>query len=256
MTQVDDAARQTAISAYFKAFCMPGALRTYAAIAREAEETGQGYLAFLESVLAQEMQSREHNRIARHLAEARLPYPKTLDGFDFSALPSLNRLQFLALARGEFVREKENVLLIGNSGLGKTHLGIALAHALVHEGFRARFTTATALSQELLAAQAEMRLARALRGFSRFDLVVVDELGYVPFARDGAELLFQFFAERYERGSVLVTSNLEFSRWTEVFGDSGMTSALIDRLVHRAHIFALTGESYRFRQAQSREAAS
>ena len=192
-------------------------------------------------------------RTAHHLRDAHFPMSKTLDQFDFALRPTVSRMSVLQMASGDWIAEHENCLVLGNSGTGKTHLGLALGRAAVEAGYRVRFTTALALSQELLAAQADHRLLARFKFWQRYPLVVIDELGYLPLAREQAQILFQFFAERYERGSVLVTSNLEFSRWGEVFGDPTMTTALLDRLTHHAHILSLTGDSYRFREAKARK---
>jgi DNA replication protein DnaC len=161
----------------------------------------------------------------------------------------------LDLARGAFVREHEPVIIVGNPGLGKTHLAIGLARACCQQGHRVRFVTAAALVNELAAAQQEHRLNKLLKQFRAADLVVVDELGYLPFSPDRAQLLFQFFGERYDRGSVLVTTNLEFARWNELFGDERMTAALLDRLTFRGHVLVVTGESFRLKESLRRQAA-
>jgi DNA replication protein DnaC len=153
------------------------------------------------------------------------------------------------------VRARENVILLGASGTGKTHLAQAIGHAAIYAGARVRFTSAVALAQELLAAQDEHRLPRYLKSWQKTDLAIVDELGYLGLG-PGGPLLFQFFAERYESGSVLVTSNLEFSRWSEVFGDPVLTAALLDRLTHHSHILVFEGESYRFRESQKQKTRS
>lgn len=251
-SSADREAHHVAIDGHLRALKMPGALRTYRQLAEEAESQGLTYLAFLEELLDHEAQNRQANQIAQRLRDARFPSAKSLDTFDFTAVPNLSRQAVMNLRRGDFVRERENVLFLGPSGLGKTHLGMALGQALIHYGLRTRFTTAARLMDDLLGAQRRGELAKVLRFWERYDLVMLDEIGYVPLTPEGARLLFQFFAESYERRSLLVTSNLNFSRWVDVFGDSTMTAALLDRLTHRAHIFTLEGESYRLRQARSR----
>ena len=176
-----------------------------------------------------------------------------MDQFDFALRPTVSRMSVLQMASGDWIAAHENCLVLGNSGTGKTPRGLALGRAAVEAGYRVRFTTALALSQELLAAQADHRLLARFKFWQRYPLVIIDELGYLPLAREQAQILFQFFAERYERGSVLVTSHWEFSRWGEVFGDPTMTTALLDRLTHHAHILSLTGDSYRFREAKARK---
>ena len=168
-------------------------------------------------------------------------------------MPSLNRNRFITLAKGDFVEKKENIIFLGNSGTGKTHLSIALGIEMIQNGYKTKFITASALVEELLMANEEHRLGAFEKKWLKFDVIIVDELGYVPFSKTGAELLFQFFSSRYERASVIITTNLEFSEWTNVFGDEKMTAALLDRLTHRSHIHLLNGESYRFRQSMKHQ---
>ncbi len=164
-------------------------------------------------------------------------------------MPSLNRNRFITLAKGDFVDKKENIILLGNSGTGKTHLAISLGIEMVQIGYKTKFITASELVEELLMANAEHKLGTFEKKWLKFDVIIVDELGYVPFSKTGAELLFQFFSSRYERASVIITTNFEFAEWTNLFGDEKMTTALLDCLTHRSHIQLLNGESYRFRQS-------
>jgi DNA replication protein DnaC len=239
------------VDMYCKELKLPGLRSAYGDIARDAASQGQNHLSFLAACLAQEIESRRQHRLATRLALARFPTTKRLDGFDFSALPGLPKLKVLGLADGTFIRERENVICVGNPGTGKTHVAIALGVAAVGAGYKVRFISAVTLAQELLLAGQEYRLPRYLKGWGRYDLVIVDELGYLGLG-PGGPLLFQFCAERYERGSLLITTNLEFSRWTEVFGDVTLTSALLDRLTHHAQILIFQGESYRFNQSKER----
>jgi DNA replication protein DnaC len=151
--------------------------------------------------------------------------------------------------QGEYIRKKENVILVGNSGVGKTHIATALGYEACRQGLRVKFYTAAGVINELIAAQQEYRLNRLEKQWLAPHLIILDELGYVPFSKMGAELLFQFCAARYERGSIIITTNLEFPKWTEVLGDEQMTAALLDRLTHKAHILNINGDSYRFKQA-------
>lgn len=251
-TEIEDALHEMAVDEYLRGLKMPGAQREYRELAQRAAAAGTRPVVFLEEVLACEMESRRRNQIAQRLRDARFPYPKNLEDFDFTLAPSVPKAKILDLARGDFVRDRENLVFIGASGLGKTHLGIGICRQVIQQGYRARFVTASTLMNELLSAQSRYELPKCLRQWSRYDLIMVDEIGYVPLSIDGARLLFQFFAELYERRSLLLTTNLEFSRWPDVFGDPVMTSALLDRLTHRAHLVALSGESYRFRQARDR----
>jgi len=174
---------------------------------------------------------------------------KDFDTFDFTATPSVPKQKLLELARGEWIDQRENVCLIGSAGTGKTHLATSLGLAACRQGRRVRFFTAATLVTLLEEKQKQYQLDRFLAGVDKADLLVCDELGYLSFSRAGAELLFQVFADRYERGSLLVTSNLPFSEWVQVFQGERMTAALLDRLTHHCHIFEMNGESYRFRES-------
>ena len=237
------------ILSYLKWLKLPAIAAAYQEVARDAEKAQVGYLSYLEALLEREFTQRQDRSQQQRLVRAHFPYPKRLEDFDFSALPRLEKATVLNLAHGAFVKERQNLLIVGASGLGKTHLLIGVGRALCQRGYRVLFRTAAALATELELAQRELRLPRLLAQYRRFDLVLVDELGYLPFSQTAAELLFQFFADRYERASVGLTSNLDFAHWTEVFGHEHMTAALLDRLVHRATILSLVGESYRFRQS-------
>jgi len=250
---MSDAVQEMLIDSHLKVLGLPAMQREYRPLAREAETTGKSHLAFLAALLEEEVRSRQERRLSRRLKEASFPVLKSLEQFDFGAVPDLPRPRILSLLRSDFVSAKENVIFLGSPGTGKTHLAIALAAAAITAGYRVRFTNASALTNDLLAAQSENRLNRFLKSWSRVDLAVVDELGYVPFSENGARLLFQFFADRYERKSTIVTSNLEFSRWPEVFRDETMTAALVDRLTHRAQVFVINGQSYRLRESLRRQ---
>jgi len=238
------------IKLYARELKMPGLSGAFEEIARDAAKAGRGHLESLAACLSAEVESRSEHRLASRIKTARFPSAKTLETFDFSLVPSLPKGRVLDLASGEFTRLRENVVCLGASGTGKTHVATAIGLS-AYAGARVRFTTAVTLSQELLAAADDHRLPRYLKGWRSADLVIVDELGYLPLG-PGAPLMFQFFAERYEAGSVLVTTNLEFSRWTEVFGDPTLTAALLDRLTHHSHVLVFEGESYRFRESAGR----
>lgn len=241
------------LSAHLKKLKLPTVAKYAEPLARDAEENNLSYIAYLNALMEQEVSQREENQQKERIRRANFPILKTLEAFDFTALPGLNKNKVLTLSQGDFLEKKENVLCIGNSGTGKTHLAIAIALSVCRKGKRVRFTTAANLVNELLAAQDNHDLPRLQRTWSKYDLVVIDELGYVPFSRTGAQLLFQFCSERYERASMIITSNLEFSEWTQVFVDDKLTAALLDRLTHHAHILLMNGESYRFRQSMRRQ---
>lgn len=245
---------QAAIMAsYLKHLKLPAMARDYPTVARDAEHQRAGYLGYLKLLLEHAVTQREERQVQRRLALARFPYVKRLDDFDFSAVPGLSKMTGLELAQGAFIGRRENLLLLGPSGLGKTHVLLGIGRAACLRGYGVLFRTAAALASEREAAQQELRLPKLLAQFRKYDLVLVDELGYLPFSQRSAEVLFQFFSDRYERASVGITSNRDFAHWTEVFGHERMTAALLDRLVHRSTILVLDGESYRFRQSLHRQ---
>ena len=216
---------------------------------RQAREGGIDYTQFLLELTEIELHVRSNNREQRRIKEAKFPLLKPLESFDFEITPQLDKRLVRELATGDYLKTKRNIILMGKSGTGKTHLSTALGIEACRQGKRVRFITGYALANELIEARTENDLTRIVRKYSRFDLLILDELGYVPFSKEGAELLFQVLAERHERGSVIITSNLGFANWTQVFGDANMTAALLDRLTHRAHIIECTWDSYRLKQS-------
>ena len=241
------------LEAYLKKLKMPQAAKTYESLSREAADNNLSYEEYLLGVLEQEIHQRENNRIQRGIRQTSFPVVKTLETFDFKAIPSLNKPKVLKLIQGEYIQKKENIILVGSSGVGKTHIATALGYEACRQGLRVKFYTASGLINELLAAQQEYRLNRLEKQWLTPHVIILDELGYVPFSKMGAELLFQFCASRYERGSMIITTNLEFPKWTEVLGDEKMTAALLDRLTHNAHILNINGDSYRFKQALAKQ---
>ncbi|MDY7076687.1 MAG: IS21-like element helper ATPase IstB, partial [Chloroflexota bacterium] len=209
---------------------------------------------FLLALAEQEVAQRERNRIARRIKAARFPVLKELADFDFSCITSPNKQRVLELARSSYVQKAEPILLVGNPGLGKTHVATGLALAACRRGHKVRFYNAAGLVNELILAQEEHRLSKFLATTLRQHLIVLDELGFIPFSPAGAQLIFQFCSTLYERVTVVVTTNLRFANWTQVFGDERLTAALLDRLTHKAHILEFVGESYRFRERMQREA--
>ena len=221
----------------------------YAKLAREAGAANQSYDQYLLQLTELEVAARQSNALASRIKQAGFPSHKDLDSFDFTAVPSLNKQQVLELTRGQWIDQHHNACLIGNSGTGKTHLATALGLAACRLGKRVRFFTAASLVNQLEEAQKHYQLERFLARLDKVDLLAVDELGYLSFSRAGAELLFQVFAERYERASILITTNLPFGEWGQVFQGERMTAALLDRLTHRCHIFEMNGPSYRFKES-------
>jgi DNA replication protein DnaC len=244
--------RDLLVEHYLKRLKLPTMRRLYRDLAREAAEHNKTFEDYLLALLEQEVIQREDNQTLTRLKAAGFPVAKTLDSFDFTALPNLNKQKVLALSQADFVKERENILLVGNSGTGKTHLATALGICACRKGYRVRFWRTARLVEELLEAQQEHRLTRLEKQWLRLDVVVLDELGYVSLSREGARLLFQFLSAKYETGSLLVTTNLEFREWAEVFQDEKMTAALVDRLTHRAHLLNMNGDSYRFRESLRR----
>lgn len=236
------------LNSYLKQLCLATFIRNHERFAAEAIQNQQSYSRYLLALAEQEVAQREARRRQRRIKEAKLPVVKELRDFDFAAIPSLNQQKILQLAQGEYIRNAEPVILVGNPGLGKTHIASALAVAACRQDYRVRFYNAAALVNELSQAQQEQRLARLLETALRHHLIVVDELGFIPFSPTGAQLIFQFCSALYERVALLVTTNLNFGDWTQVFGDERLTLALLDRLTHKAHIVEFSGESYRFRQ--------
>jgi DNA replication protein DnaC len=228
---------------------LPTMLAEHEKLAREAADADEPYDSYLLRLTEVELATRSANALTNRIRAAGFPVLKDFDTFDFTAVPSLPKQKMLELARGEWIDQHFNCCLIGGSGTGKTHVATSLGLALCRLGKRVRFVTAAGLVTQLEDANQEHRLDRVLSQLDRVDLLVVDELGYLSFSRTGAELLFQVFADRYERRSLLITSNLPFGEWGQVFQGERMTAALLDRLTHRCHIFEMNGESYRFRES-------
>lgn len=218
-------------------------------LAREAAAANEDYAQYLLRLTELEVTARAANAVQARIRAAGFPVAKDFDTFDFTAVPHLSKPKMLELARGEWIEQRSNVCLLGSPGTGKTHVATALGLAACRQGKRVRFVTAATLVTQLEEAQKRYQLDRLLAQLDRADLLICDELGYLSFSRAGAELLFQVFAERYERRSLLVTSNLAFSEWGQVFQGERMTAALLDRLTHRCQIFEMNGESFRFRES-------
>jgi DNA replication protein DnaC len=228
---------------------MPTVGSQFAKLAEQAVKEKQSHLRYLEVLLAAEVEEREHRTVQRRLKEAHLPRVKTLEDFDFSQSPKVSAQQIRDLAQGNYIDKAEPVIFLGEAGTGKTHLATALCVAACQQKRRVRFATVAGLVNELVEAQHDNQLSRVLRKYGRYELVAIDELGYVPLANVGAELLFQVVSERSERAAIIVTTNLPFSEWTQVFKNARLCKALLDRVTDGAHILETGTESYRFRRS-------
>ena len=233
----------------FKQLRLPTMAAEFEKLAREAAGANESYEQYVLRLTELEVAARGANAVQARIRQADFPVHKDLDTFDFTAVPSLNKPKVLELLRGEWLGQRANACFLGSPGTGKTHLAIALGLAACRLGKRVRFYTAAALVTRLEEAQKQYQLDRVLGQLDRVDLLICDELGYLSFSRAGAELLFQVFADRYERRSLLITSNLPFGEWGQVFQGERMTAALLDRLTHRCHILEMNGESFRFRES-------
>jgi DNA replication protein DnaC len=236
------------LDTYLRQLHLPVFLKNYGPVASDAAQANQDYVRFLLVLAEQEVKQRETNVLQKRIKSARFPLLKELADFDFSVIPSLNKAQILDLARGDYIHRHESVIFIGNPGLGKTHLSTGLALAACRQGRKVRFWSAAALVNELIQAQDEHRLHRFIAAALKLDLIVLDELGFIPFSNSGAQAIFTLCSELYERVALILTTNLKFADWVQVFGNERMTAALLDRLTHHAHILELLGDSFRFRQ--------
>jgi DNA replication protein DnaC len=240
---------QLLLKANLKQLRLPTMLAEFIKLAQEAAESDQDYLDYLLRLTELELNTRAANALQARIKQAGFPVRKDLETFDFTAATGISKQKILELARGGWIQQKSNCCFLGASGTGKTHLAIALGLCACCNGQRVRFFTAATLVNRLEEAQKQYGLDRFLKQLDKVDLLICDELGYLSFSRAGAELLFQVFADRYERASLLLTTNLPFSEWQKVFQGERMTAALLDRLTHHCEIFEMNGESYRFRES-------
>lgn len=238
---------------HLQALKLPTFLREYDRLAKQCAQEGTDFPTYLLRLCEQELIDRERRLIERRIRAARFPTVKSLDSFDFTAIPSLHKTLVLELARCEYITRRDNVIALGNSGTGKTHIALGLGLAACQKGLSVGFTTAAAVVHELMEARDEKRLRRMQKQLAAYRLLIIDELGFVPLSKVGAELLFEVFSQRYEQGSVFVTSNLPFDEWPEVFGSERLTGALLDRLTPHVHILEMNGDSYRLNQSRKRK---
>jgi len=244
---------QLLLDHHLKKLKLPTFLAEYDKLARQCAAENVDHIRYLLRLAELELIERERRMIERRIKAARFPATKSLDSFDFKVIPSLNKALVMELARCQYIERRDNIIALGPSGTGKTHIGLGLGLAACQKGLKVRFTTAAALVHELLEAADEKRLLRQQKQLAGQDLLIIDELGFVPLSKSGAELLFEVFSQRYERGSILVTSNLPFDEWTEIFGSERLTGALLDRLTHHVHILEMNGESYRLNQRRRQQ---
>ncbi|HZK66838.1 MAG TPA: IS21-like element helper ATPase IstB [Chloroflexota bacterium] len=252
MSQTSVHLQESAVRQHCKLLHLPTVAGGCLRLADEAEREHQGYLGYLEALLQAEIEEREQNAVVRRIKDAHLPKVKTLEEFDFGQAPAISATRIAELAGGGYIDRAEPVVFIGECGTGKTHLLTGLCVAACRQKRRVRFTTAAGLVNELVEAKQQLGLRRVLARWDRYDLIAIDEVGYVPLAEVGAELLFQVIAERAEKAAVILTTNLPFSEWTQVIPNARLCKALLDRITDRAHIIETGTESYRFRRTLQR----
>ena len=241
---------QLLLSHHLKALRLPTFLREYDKVSKQCAAEGVDHSRYLLRLAELEVIDRERRMVERRIKQARFPTTKSLDSFEFKSLPSLNKVMAMELARCEYINANENIIAVGNSGTGKTHIALGLGLAACQKGLAVGFVTASSLVHELLEARDDKRLLRLQKQLAKYRLLIIDELGYVPLSPSGAELLFEVFSQRYERGSTIVTSNLPFDEWTSTFGSERLTGALLDRLTHHVHILEMNGESFRLKHSR------
>ena len=247
-------ASEILLSHYLKTLKLPTFQREYQKLARLCATEGVDHVGYLTRLSEREMIERDRRKVERRIKAARFPVVKSLDSFDFAAIPKLNKMQVLELARCEWIERRENVIALGPSGTGKTHVALGLGLAACQKGLSVGFTTAAALVSEMMEARDERRLLRFQKQMAAYKLLIIDELGFVPLSKTGAELLFELISQRYERGATLITSNLPFDEWTETLGSERLTGALLDRITHHVNILEMNGKSYRLAQSRARKA--
>ena len=241
---------------HLKKLRLPTFLSDYDKLAKQCAAENKDHVHYLLRLSELELIERERRMIERRIKAAKFPAVKSLDSFDFKTMASLNKPMVMELARCEYIDRHENIIALGPSGVGKTHIALGFGLAACQKGLKVRFTTAAALVHELMEAADEKRLIRLQKQLASQDLLIIDELGFVPLSKTGAELLFETISQRYERGSIIITSNLPFDEWTETFGTERLTGALLDRITHHVHILEMNGESFRLKQSRQRRKRS
>ncbi len=241
---------QILLEHHLKKLKLPTILRDYDKVAKLCASENIDHTGYLLRLTEQELIERERRMIERYIKAAKFPTVKSLDSFDFKIIPSVNKTLVTELARCEFIKKHENIIALGPSGTGKMHIALALGLAACQQGIKVRFITASAMVHELIEARDEHKLLRLQKQLLSPGLLIIDELGFVPLSKTGAELLFEIISQRYERGAILITSNLPFDEWTEVFGTERLTGALLDRLTHHVHILEMNGDSYRLKHSK------
>ena len=236
-----------------KTLKLPTFLKDRKSVAEECQSKNEDYEQFLMILSEREVLQRQSRAIEQRIKKAQFPMMKTLETFQFENIPSLNKRVVLDLAKGEYLDKGENIIALGNSGTGKTHLAIALGYSACQQGKSVYFVQAAHLVHLLLEAKEEKDLLRLKKKLLSYHLLIIDELGFVPFSKTGADLLFEIFSNRYEQGSCIITSNLPFEEWTQVFGSERLTGALLDRLTHHVHILEMNGESYRLAHSKKKK---
>jgi len=246
-------APQILLQHHLKKLRLPTFQGEYAKQAQLCAAENKDHIHYLARLCEMELIERERRMIERRIKAAKFPSTKSLDSFDFKIMPSLNKPLTMDLARCDYVDRHQNIIALGPSGTGKTHIALGLGLAACQRGLKVRFTTAAALVHDLIEAQDERRLQRLQKQLTSQNLLIIDELGFVPLSKSGAELLFEVISQCYERGSIIITSNLPFDEWTEVFGSERLTGALLDRLTHHVHILEMNGESYRLKHSRNKQ---
>ena len=245
---------QVLLQHHLKKLRLPTFLGEYSKLAQQCAAEKKDHVQYLLRLCELELIERERRMIERRIKAAKFPATKSPDSFDFKAIPSLNKPLVLELARCEYIDKYQNIIALGPSGTGKTHVALGLGLAACQKGLKVRFITAASLVHELIEAVDERRLQRFQKQLTSQNLLIIDELGFVPLSKTGAELLFEVISQRYERGSIIITSNLPFDEWTEIFGSERLTGALLDRLTHHVHILEMNGDSFRLKQSRNARA--